>query len=154
MKSCEGREGSFFDIPGFDSGEGNPRDDACQEGSNIETRDLADLFLRLSRSKFRSSFYLNAADRSYIQAKGWDKMRSDTAQIIARRLAPAFIANDGRQTPMRHGIFPPFIAQHATGCCCRNCLQKWHGIPKGRQLSTAEQEYIVDVIMEWLKRQF
>ncbi|MDD6437739.1 MAG: DUF4186 family protein [Prevotella sp.] len=80
--------------------------------------------------------------------KGWEKLREGTRDIIVHRLAPAVIANDGRQTPMRHGIFPPFIAQHATGCCCRNCLEKWHGIPKGRPLTTAEQTFIVDVVME------
>lgn len=99
-------------------------------------------------------FISTPKDRSYIEEKGWAKLRRDTAQVIARRLAPAYIANDGRQTPMRHGIFPPFIAQHATGCCCRNCLQKWHGIPKGRQLTADEQAYVVDVIMKWLHRKY
>lgn len=117
-----------------------------------ERVDLNPLFERLYKSKFRSSFYLNAKDKEYIKDKGWDKIEQGTREIIAKRLAPAFILNDGKQTPMRHGIFPPFIAQHATGCCCRNCLQKWHGIPKGRQLTLTEQRYIVRVIMEWLHR--
>ena len=110
------------------------------------------LFGRLAQSKFRSSFYLNAADKAYIARKGWDKIRQGTAETIARRLAPAVISNDGRQTPMLHGVFPPFIAQHATGCCCRSCLQKWHGIPKGRALTEGEQNYLTDVVVEWLRR--
>lgn len=110
------------------------------------------LFSRLGQSKFRSSFYLNAADKAYIARKGWDKIRQGAAETIARRLAPAVISNDGRQTPMRHGVFPPFIAQHATGCCCRSCLLKWHGIPKGRALTAGEQAYLTDVVMEWLRR--
>ncbi len=114
--------------------------------------DLDSLFDRLARSKFRSSFYLNAKDKEYIRKKGWEKIEQGAREIIARRIAPANIPNDGRQTPMRHGIFPPFIAQHATGCCCRGCLQKWHGIPKGRQLTVSEQDYIVRVLMEWLHR--
>lgn len=116
--------------------------------------DLDPLFERLSKSAFRSSFYLNAKDKAYIEKKGWSTLRADAANIISRRLAPAVIPNDGKQTPMRHGIFPPFIAQHATGCCCRNCLQKWHGIEKGRALTQAEQTYIVDVLMEWLRRNY
>lgn len=115
-------------------------------------RNLEPLFERLSKSTFRSSFYLNEKDKDYIRKKGWDTVRKNTAEIIAKRLAPAYIPNDGKQTPMRHGIFPPFIAQHATGCCCRNCLQKWHGIEKGRWLTAEEQGYVVDVIMEWLHR--
>ncbi|MDN5554927.1 DUF4186 domain-containing protein [Prevotella sp.] len=110
------------------------------------------IFDRLSHSKFRSSFYLNNKDKEYIAKRDWDTIRKNTADIISKRLAPADIPNDGRQTPMRHGIFPPFIAQHATGCCCRGCFEKWHNIPKGRQLSEDEQQYAVDIIMEWLKR--
>ena len=48
---------------------------------------------------------------------------------------------------------PVFIAQHATATCCRGCLEKWHKIPKGRVLTEQEQEYVVNVIMEWIKRQ-
>lgn len=36
-----------------------------------------------------------------------------------------------------------FIAQHATACCCRGCLYKWHGIPVGRELTAEEQKYVV-----------
>lgn len=128
----------------------NQKDSPCNEVKS--TLDLDNIFDRLSHSKFRSSFYLNNKDKEYIAKRDWDTIRKNTADIISKRLAPADIPNDGRQTPMRHGIFPPFIAQHATGCCCRGCFEKWHNIPKGRQLSEDEQQYAVDVIMEWLKR--
>ncbi len=118
----------------------------------VEGIGLSPLFERLAKSQFRSSFYLNAKDKAYIQDKGWEKIEQGTREIIARRLAPAFIDNDGKQTPMRHGIFPPFIAQHATGCCCRGCLEKWHSIPKGRQLTLREQIYLTRVVMEWLRQ--
>ena len=127
-------------------------DDDDEQKEESRKADLNLLFDRLAKSKFRSSFYLNKKDKEYIREKGWVKIEQGAREIISRRLAPASIPNDGRQTPMRHGIFPPFIAQHATGCCCRNCLQKWHGIPNGRQLTPSEQEYVVDVIMEWLHR--
>lgn len=48
---------------------------------------------------------------------------------------------------------PVFVAQHATGCCCRGCLVKWHGIPAGRPLTEAEQAYVVEVLMAWIGRQ-
>jgi predicted Fe-S protein YdhL (DUF1289 family) len=73
------------------------------------------------------------------------------AEFIEKRLAPAAPANDGKQTPMRH--HPVFIAQHATATCCRGCLQKWHAIPKGRVLETAEKRYILEVIETWLARE-
>lgn len=118
----------------------------------VEGINLSPLFERLAKSRFRSLFYLNDKDKAYIHAKGWKKIEQGTRETIARRLAPAFIANDGKQTPMRHGIFPPFIAQHATGCCCRGCLEKWHGIPRGRALTLREQIYLTRIVMEWLRQ--
>ena len=48
---------------------------------------------------------------------------------------------------------PVFVAQHATATCFRGCLEKWHHIPKGRELTETEQEYVVNVIMEWIRRE-
>lgn len=99
--------------------------------------------------------HLKDADREYIQQKGLDTIREHAAEIIRKRLAPAVIPNDGKQTPMRgepHG-HPVFLAQHATATCCRGCLEKWHGIPQGRELTAAEQQYIVNVIMRWIQKE-
>ena len=109
------------------------------------------LFQRLGQSEFRSSFSLKSNDRNYVQEKGMDTVRKHAQDFIAKRLSPAAPANDGRQTPMRG--HPVFVAQHATATCCRGCLAKWHGIAEGAALSEAEQEYLVDVIMEWIRRQ-
>lgn len=112
---------------------------------------LDELFARLSQSDFRSRFSLKAKDKAYIQEKGWETIRQHAEDFIRKRLAPALIPNDGQQTPMRG--HPVFIAQHATGCCCRGCFFKWHHIPAGRELTTEEQQYAVAVIMEWIRRQ-
>ena len=85
------------------------------------------------------------------RGKGADTIMRHATEIIARRLAPATIPNDGKQTPMRG--HPVFVAQHATACCCRGCLSKWHHIPSGRELTTGEQQYIVSVLMAWIKRE-
>ena len=71
--------------------------------------------------------------------------------FIAKRIAPADISNDGKQTPMRG--HPVFTAQHATATCCRGCINKWHKFPKGAQLTKEQQKYLVDLIMQWIKRQ-
>jgi hypothetical protein len=70
--------------------------------------------------------------------------------FIARRLAPAAPLNDGKQTPW--GGHPVFVAQHATGTCCRSCLAKWHAIPAGRPLSADEQAHMLTAIERWLRR--
>ena len=48
---------------------------------------------------------------------------------------------------------PVFVAQHATACCCRKCVEKWHGFKNGVELTEAQQEYLVEIIMEWIKKQ-
>lgn len=68
---------------------------------------------------------------------------------MAKRLSAEDPENDGKQTPMKG--HPVFIAQHATACCCRGCLEKWHNIPSGKILTEDEQSYIVDVLMDWIK---
>lgn len=106
----------------------------------------------LAKSKFRGSFHLNKKMKEYVQEKGWDKIRSDARDLITKRIAPKNLNNDGKQTPMRQ-VHPVFIAQHATGCCCRGCLEKIHGIKKGHELSNEEIDYVVNVIMMWIQRE-
>lgn len=77
-------------------------------------------------------------------------MLSHATDFVDKRLAPATIPNDGKQTPMRG--HPVFVAQHATATCCRGCLHQWHHIPQGRMLTLDEQAYIVTVLAHWLKK--
>lgn len=112
--------------------------------------DIDDVLARLSKSSFRRRFGLTGADRAYLARKGFDVVLGHARGFIAKRLAPADPASDGKQTPFRG--HPVFVAQHATATCCRGCLAKWHGIPRGRPLDTAEQDYILAVLERWLKR--
>ena len=91
------------------------------------------LFEHLEASKFRSSFHLKQKDIDYINEKGLDVIRQHAQDFIAKREAPAFIPNDGKQTPTKG--HPVFIAQHATATCCRECIRKWHKMQPGRELS-------------------
>ncbi len=111
-------------------------------------RDINELFQVLSRSAFRSKFHLQAKDLAYLQTKGLPTVIDHAADFIAKRLAPAVIENDGKQTPFRG--HPVFVAQHATACCCRVCLEKWHRIPKDRVLTPDEQSYLLTVLERWL----
>ena len=106
----------------------------------------------LSKNKFRSSFYLRKKEKAYIDKNGMDKIKEHAYDFIRKKLAPAYPLNDGAQTPMRN--HPVFIAQHATGTCCRGCLEKWHKIPKGVELTDNQINFIVTLIMEWIKRKY
>lgn len=113
---------------------------------------IDEILKKLSYSKFRSSFKLKDKDISYINDKSFDVIKTHAYDFINKRLAPKYISNDGKQTPMRG--HPVFIAQHATATCCRNCLYKWHHIEKDKELSGKEIDYIVNVIMEWIKGEY
>ncbi len=107
---------------------------------------------KLKLSKFRSSFKLKEKDINYIKKNGMDKIKEHAYDFINKRLAPEIINNDGRQTPMKG--HPVFIAQHATATCCRSCLYKWHKINKDKKLNKEEIDYIVNIIMLWIKDNF
>lgn len=113
--------------------------------------DLDLLFQRLARSKFRSSFKLKHKELGYFKEKGISQILEHAFDFIEKSLAPALPKNDGKQTP--YGKHPVFVAQHATGTCCRGCLEKWHEIPKGRELDEGEKKYIVSVIEKWILKQ-
>ncbi len=110
-----------------------------------------ELFDRLSKSDFRSRFKLKEKDILYIEQKGLNTIKSHARDFIAKRIAPAEIKNDGKQTPTKG--HPVFIAQHATACCCRGCISKWHNFPKAVPLDNEQQDYLVSIIMEWIRRQ-
>ena len=110
-----------------------------------------DIFDKLANSKFRSKFKLKEKEKLYIEEKGIETIKSHAKDFISKRIAPAEIANDGKQTPMKG--HPVFVAQHATATCCRECIRKWHKIQPGRELSQIQQEYLVDVIMTWIEKE-
>ena len=104
---------------------------------------------KLKNSKFRAKFHLSEKDKAYVREKGVELLRSHCADIVRKRLAPAVIANDGKQTPMRG--HPVFVAQHACACCCRSCLNKWYNVKIGVELSDAQQMKIINLLMAWIK---
>ena len=106
----------------------------------------------LSKSKFRTSFKLNKEDIEYINKKGLEKVKDHTYEFINEKLKPAIIKNDGKQTPTHN--HPTFKAMHATATCCRECLYKWHHIAKDRELTNNEINYIVLLILTWIKQEY
>jgi exodeoxyribonuclease V alpha subunit len=40
-----------------------------------------------------------------------------------------------------------------TDTCCRKCIQKWHGIGKGRALNAQEVYFVVALVMGWVEGQ-
>lgn len=117
--------------------------------SSIETID--ERLDAIAEQPFRARFHLRGRERALVQLRGLQAIRRHAADLIARRVAPAMPHKDGRQTPYRG--HPVFVAQHATGTCCRSCLERNHEIARGHELTEPERRYVVDVIMRWVERE-
>lgn len=104
---------------------------------------------RIGRFPFRAQFHLRAQERAYVRTRGFDTVLDHARQFVVDRVAAARPDKDGRQTPW--GGHPVFRAQHATGTCCRGCLQKNHGIRRGHALGRREIDYVVAVIGRWIE---
>jgi len=105
----------------------------------------------LARSKFRARFKLDASDQAYIGRIGMEKISSHAGDFIRDRIAPGKPRNDGKQTPFKG--HPVFKAQHATATCCRGCIQKWYGFPKGVQLGEEQRQFLVEQVVRWIQNQ-
>lgn len=114
-------------------------------------KNIDEMLYSLSKSKFRNSFHLKEKDREYIKEKGLEVIKKHAYDLLEKRLAPAYIPNDGKQTPMKG--HPIFIGQHATATCCRSCLSKRYHISKDRELTKEELDYIVRIIMAWIEKE-
>jgi hypothetical protein len=103
----------------------------------------------LARQPFRARFHLRGRDAATVQLRGMEVIRAHADDLLAKRVAPAAPPNDGKQTPYRG--HPVFVAQHATATCCRGCIERWHGIAKGHELTAGERAYAVEVICRWIE---
>lgn len=116
-----------------------------------EPRNLDAVFAGLRRSSFRSRFRLRGRELDYLRERGLPTVMEHARDFVGKRLAPAEPPNDGKQTPFRN--HPVFVAQHATATCCRGCLAKWHGIPKGVELGPRERAHVLAALERWLTEQ-
>ena len=119
-------------------------------GHDDESTWVEHTLVRLGESQFRAEFVLSEADRSYARDKGRHVIDRHAHEMLRARVGEAQPSNDGRQTPWRG--HPVFTAQHATATCCRGCIEKWHGIAKGRPLTDAEVNRLADLVMAWIDR--
>jgi hypothetical protein len=74
------------------------------------------------------------------------ELRASHRRLLERELRPPESANPFLRMHTYYGYKPAariiHCAQHATGSCCRRCLEKWHGIPREQALSSAELGYL------------
>jgi hypothetical protein len=121
----------------------------------VHARDMSDVkhtFSELKNEYIRHYFWHkeidDAADK-HARRKGSKELEISARQRLKTSVGGEQPFRDGQQTPKNGNIL--FYAQHATACCCRTCIEYWHGIPKGRALSSKEIEYFVQLVMRFIK---
>ena len=109
--------------------------------------DTAYTFASLKKEYVRHHFWhleIDIKAVNHARRKGTTGMSEAINKRIAKYLAPADPPFDGRQTPKSGNAI--FYAQHATGTCCRKCVEQWHGIAKGVELTATQIKYCEDLI--------
>ena len=112
-----------------------------------DTADAAHTFSALQHELIRHQFFHRPVDETamrHAQRKGRILLKEAGQDRLRKYLASAEPPRDGRQTPLKGNTI--YYAQHATATCCRTCLEYWHNIPKGRQLTSQEFEYCAKLI--------
>ena len=120
--------------------------------NDIQKKYINEKLFNLSKSKFRSSFHLRKYMYEYIDEVGLEKIEEHAEVFINIRLVKYDELKDGKQTPTKS--HPVFIAQHATACCCRGCLNKWYHIPKDRDLTEREINFIKALLITWIEKEY
>lgn len=72
---------------------------------------------------------------------------------IRKSVGPTEPPFDGRQTRKEGSGNIIYYAQHATASCCRKCIEEWHGIPRGRELTEDEITYLTTLTMLYVGEQ-
>jgi len=114
--------------------------------------DLAYTFNALKLEMIRHHFWHIPIDEhavNHARRKGWRKLRQAVERRLEVSIGQAEPVRDGMQTPRKGNSI--YYAQHAMACCCRKCLEYWHGLPQGRELETPELSYLADLCMLFLR---
>ena len=110
----------------------------CDDASQAQ-RVVADQLEQLARQGVQQMLM------TALQEEGLEIIEKHPCDFVAKRIAPVYPENDGKQTPMAN--HPVFVTQPATATCCRKCLNKWHHIETGKELTVEQSDQIVSVIM-------
>jgi hypothetical protein len=119
----------------------------------VHRNDLADVqytFESLKYEMIRHYFWHVEIDQkavNYARRKGISGLQSAVLSRLRKSVGLANNPYDGRQTPMEGSGNPIHYAQHATASCCRKCMEYWHGIPQGHELTSQEIEYLAELVM-------
>lgn len=115
--------------------------------------DMEYTFSALQTEFIRNDFFFNRIfdDKALAAARkeGRDALYAGIKARLEKSVTGAKQFRDGMQTSFEGKIV--YYAQHATATCCRKCLNIWHGIEPGREMTEEEIQYCVELISAYLK---
>lgn len=123
--------------------------------SRIRKRDLSDVdftFDSLKREWIRHHYWHVPIDEEaerHARRKGKDALWVAVDKRLYRSVGLAQPFRDGQQTPWKGNVI--YYAQHALACCCRTCIEYWHGIPKGTELSREQLDYFERMVKMFIE---
>jgi len=125
--------------------------------NRIDKHNLADkeYFIKcLNKETWRHAVWnLNIPDYMIEKAlkRSYDEMHQRVKKIISTRINKRKDENywDSRQTPRGKDII--FLAQHATGTCCRRCIEEWYGIDKNTIMREEEIDFLTEITMAYIR---
>lgn len=124
------------------------------EWNRVHQRDIQDVnyvFSALKNELVRHHFWHKPIDQkadNHARRKGRNGLQNAVKHRLKKHLAPIDSPFDGRQTPDEGNAI--YYAQHALACCCRTCLEYWHGINKREPLKDDHIEYLTSLIMIYI----
>lgn len=118
-------------------------------------QDVENTFTMLKLEKVRHFFWhmpLSERAINHARRKGKRGLRERVRNHLATAIGPAHPWHDGFQTPMQNAETTALpYGQHATATCCRKCLEYWHGIPEGEQLSEEQLIYLAELVCRYIE---
>jgi hypothetical protein len=119
--------------------------------SRLENRDLADASHTIEmlknewvRHEYWCSKPIDQKAETHARCSGLPQLLIEAESSIRERVGSPRHPAQGRQTPWDGNII--FYGQHATACCCRRCIEVWHGISRKRNLTEDEIQYFTGLV--------
>jgi len=146
--------------------QGHPICGACGrdeiDWERLHARNIADAdytIRQLNTDRFRHKWWSKDLDAVAVRnalRKGSSGIKDTVRKRVVASVGRVSRMDNGMVKPFRDGAQTPFhgniifYGQHATATCCRKCIEVWHGIPWGRDLTQQETDYLVELLMAYI----
>lgn len=122
----------------------------------VQARNITDVkytFAVQQKELIRHEFWHRDFDEHalrHARRKGKVLLRAAVEKRLRNSVGRAKNPREGYQTPYKGNVI--YYAQHALACCCRKCIEYWHGIEPGRPLTDEEVAYFTKLVMLYVDR--